>query len=31
VRGPIALSCVSWMLRERRVGFYLTLSETGPD
>jgi hypothetical protein len=31
VRGPIALSCVSWTLRERRVGFYLTLSEIGPE
>lgn len=27
VRGPIALSCLSWALRERRAGFYLTLSE----
>ena len=27
VRGPVALSCMSWALRDRRVGFYLTLSE----
>jgi hypothetical protein len=27
VRGPVALSCLSWTLRDRRVGFYLTLSE----
>src|SRR5260221_9555064 len=27
VRGPVALSCLSWALRDRRVGFYLTLSE----
>ena len=31
VRGPIALACVSWALRERRVGFYLKLSELGTD
>ncbi len=27
VRGPVALSCMSWALRDRRVGFYVTLSE----
>lgn len=28
VRGPVALSCLSWALRERLTGFYLTLSES---
>ena len=27
VRGPVALSCLSWMLRQQKVGFYLTLWE----
>ena len=31
VRGPVALTCLSWLLREERVGFYLRLSEIGPD
>ena len=31
VRGPVALSCLSWVLREQRIGFYLTLSEAQPD
>ena len=30
VRGPVALSCMSWALRDRRVGFYVTLSEGEP-
>lgn len=28
VRGPIALSCLSWMLRQQNVGFFVTLWET---
>jgi hypothetical protein len=31
VRGSVALTCLSWALRKRRVGFYLILSELGPD
>lgn len=27
VRGPIALSCFSWMLRQQKAGFYVTLWE----
>ena len=27
MRGPVALSCLSWILRERKAGLYLTLVE----
>ena len=30
VDGPVALTCLSWMLREQRTGFYLALSRAGP-
>ena len=31
VRGPVALTCLSWLLREQRVGFYLRLSVLDTD
>jgi hypothetical protein len=31
VRGPVALSCLSWALRDRKVGFYLTVPELETD
>jgi hypothetical protein len=31
VRGPVALSCLSWVLHDQRVGFFLTLSGGATD
>ena len=31
VRGPVALSCLSWMLRDQKVGFYLIVWEDETD
>ncbi len=31
VRGPVALSLLSWLMREQNVGFYVALSEARTD
>ncbi len=30
VDGPVGLTCLSWLLREQKTGFYLTLSRASP-